>query len=101
MGVSTQSTWGLEVLSCLPSAHSSRCGSRRASTMNLARPSSTGSASDLTVLAGRISEQQCCMEIDLVSKVHRAPKWRDIFTTSLLHQKKKKKKKKKYSGVDT
>merc|ERR1712012_699483 len=40
--------YGLEGLSCLPSAHSSRCGSRRASTMNLARPSSTGSASELT-----------------------------------------------------
>merc|ERR1712122_321905 len=48
---------------------------------------STGSASELTVLAGRISEQQCCMEIDSVSKVHRVPTWRDIFTTSLLHQK--------------
>ena len=35
---------------------------RRASTMNLARPSSTGSASELTLLADRISEQQCCME---------------------------------------
>merc|ERR1711861_112835 len=63
------SVW-IEGLSCLPSAHSNRCGSRRASTMNLARPSSTGSASELTVLAGRISEEQCCMEIDSVSKVH-------------------------------
>merc|ERR1719152_961146 len=71
--------YGLEGLSCLPSAHSSRCGSRRASTMNLARPSSTGSASE-----GRISEQQCCMEIDSFSKVHRVPTWRDLFTTSLL-----------------
>merc|ERR1712126_127335 len=44
------SVW-MEGLSCLPSAHSSRCGSRRASTMNLARPSSTGSASELTLLA--------------------------------------------------
>ena len=48
--------------------------------MNLARPSSTGSASELTVLAGRISEQQCCIEIDSVSEVHRAPTWRDILT---------------------
>merc|ERR1712107_782889 len=53
----------------------------RASTMNLARPSSTGSASE-----GRISEQQCCMEIDSVSKVHRVPTWRDLFTTSLLQK---------------
>ena len=43
--------------------------------MNLARPSSTGSASELTLLAGRISEQQCCMEIDSVSKVHKVPTW--------------------------
>ena len=54
--------------------------------MNLARPSSTGSASELTLLAGRISEQQCCMEIDSVSKVHRVPTWRDVVTTYLLQQ---------------
>ena len=36
------------------SAHSSRCGSRRASTMNLARPSSIGRAFELTMLTGRI-----------------------------------------------
>ena len=52
--------------------------------MNLASRSSPRSASGLTVLAGRISEQQCRMEIDSVSEVHRVPTWRDIFTTSLL-----------------
>ena len=59
---------------------------RRASTVNLAPPSSTGNASELTLLAGRISEEQCCVEIHPVSKVHSVPTWRDIFTTALLPQ---------------
>ena len=49
-------------------------------------PSSTGSDSELTLLAGRTSEQQCCIEIDPVPKVYRVPTWRDIFTTPLLQQ---------------
>ena len=43
--------------------------------MNLARPSSKGSSSELTMLTCRISEQQCCMEIDSVSKT---PKGSDV-----------------------
>ena len=39
-------------------------GSRRASTMDLARPSPIGSAAELNILMCRISEQQCSMEID-------------------------------------
>ena len=35
---------------------------------DLARPSSLGSASELTILTCCISEQQCCMEIDSVSR---------------------------------
>ena len=34
----------------------------------MARPLSTGSASELTILTCCISEQQCCMEIDSVSR---------------------------------
>ena len=45
-----------------------------------------GRDSELTLLAVRISEQQCCMEIDPVSKAHRVPTWRDMFTTPLLQQ---------------
>ena len=59
---------------------------RRASTMNLVPSSSTKSASEFTLLAGRISEQQCCMEIESVSKFHRVLTWRDIFTTHLLQR---------------
>ena len=33
-----------------------------------ARPSSIGSASELTILTCRISEHQCCLEIDSVSR---------------------------------
>ena len=40
----------------------------RASTMIWPRPSSLGSASELTILTCCISEQQCCMEIDSVSR---------------------------------
>ena len=47
----------------------------RPSTMDLARPSSFGSAFEHTMLTCRISEQQCCMEIDSVSKFHRVPTW--------------------------
>ena len=50
------------------SAHSSRCGSRGRVHDDLARPSSIGSASELTILTCRISEQQCCLEIDSVSR---------------------------------
>ena len=35
---------------------------------DLARPSSIGSASELTILTCRISVQQCCLEIDSVSR---------------------------------
>ena len=58
---------------------------RRASTMKLVPPSSTKSASEFTLLAG-ISEQQCSMEIDPVSKFRRFPTWRDIFTTLFLQR---------------
>ena len=50
------------------SAHSSRCGFRGRVHDDLARPSSIGSASELTILTCRISEQQCCLEIDSVSR---------------------------------
>ena len=52
----------------------------------LALPSSTGNVSKLTLLAGRLSEQQCCMEIHPVSKVQRDSTWRDCFTTPFLQQ---------------
>ena len=35
---------------------------------DLARPSSIGRASELSILTCRISEQHCCMEIDSVSR---------------------------------
>ena len=47
----------------------------RASTMDLARRSSVGSAFEHTMLTFRISEQQCSMELDSVSKFHRVPTW--------------------------
>ena len=54
---------------------------RRASAMNLAPPSSKGSASELTLMAGRISEQQCRMEMHPVSEVNSVPTWRDFHNT--------------------
>ena len=62
----------LEDRSCLPSAE---CGSRRASTMDLARPSPTGRASELNICC--IWEQQFCMEIDSISKITEFS--RDVF----------------------
>ena len=47
----------------------------RATTMDLARPSSIGSAFEHIMLTFRISEQQCCLEFDSASKFHRVPKW--------------------------
>ena len=60
---------------------------RRASTMNLAptpRPQEVLLSSPCW--RGRISEQQFCMEIHPVSKVHSVPTWRNMFTTPLLQQ---------------
>ena len=43
--------------------------------MDLARPSSIGSAFERIMLIFRISEQQCSMEFDSVSKFHKVPTW--------------------------
>ena len=43
--------------------------------MDLARPSSIGSAFEHVMLTFRISEQQCSKEFDSVSKFHRIPTW--------------------------
>ena len=68
----TESTqYRLEDRFCLPSGG---CGSWRASTMDLARPSPTGRASELNIC---ISEQQFCMEIDSISIITEFS--RDVF----------------------
>ena len=47
----------------------------RASTMDLARPSSKGIVSELTMLTSRISEQQCSMEFDSFFQFHKVLTW--------------------------
>ena len=59
--------YGLEDVSC-SSQHIPADVDLEGEYDDLARPSSTGSASELTILTCRTSEQQCCMEIDPVSR---------------------------------
>jgi len=59
--------YGLEDLSC-SSQHIPADEDFEGEYNDLARPSSMGGASELTILTCRISVQQCCMEIDSVSR---------------------------------
>ena len=61
------SQYGLEDLSC-SSQHIPADVDIEGEFDDLAWPSSIGSASELTILTCRLSEQQCCLEIDSVSR---------------------------------